>query len=243
MASLLRVPSETCFHRMNKYGMMEEEFREDHSCPHHPSPPTSSGGRHRRPPERGRQRRQRHLVPRERDADGLPGPLGQGHERLGAVGVRPRPRRRDGPQRLPLLGRVGAHRAGRGRVLGGGAGALRGGRRRMPRPRSRADRDVQSLHVAALVRGARRVAGRRGARAVRPLLRRRDGPLRRPHRARRDLQRARPARDADVGGSARLHRRARARDARGREPARPASSATAPATSCCARTSPACARA
>ena len=48
----------------------------------------------RRPPERGRQRRQRHLVPRERDADGLPGPFGQGRERLGAVGVRPRPRRR-----------------------------------------------------------------------------------------------------------------------------------------------------
>ena len=122
-------------------------------------------------------------------------------------------------------------------------GALRGGGRRMPRPRPRADRHVQPLHVAALVRGARRVAERRGTRALRPLLRRRHGPLRRPHRARRDLQRARPARDAHVGGPARLHPRARARDARRRERAPRASSGTAPATSCCARTSPACGRA
>ena len=59
-------------------------------------------------------------------------------------------------------------------------GALRGDDRRMPRQRSRADRDVQPLHVAALVRGARSVAGCRSARALRALLRRRDGPLRRP---------------------------------------------------------------
>ena len=178
------------------------------------------GRRHRRPPERGRQRRQRHLVPRERDADDLPEPLRQGHERLGAVGVRPRPRRRDGPERLPVLGRVGARRAARGRVLRGGARPLRSGRRRMPRSRPRADRDVQPLHVAALVRRARRLARRRGARALRPLLRRRHGSLRRPDRARRHLQRARPARDAHVGGPARLRPRARARDARGGGPGR-----------------------
>ena len=47
------------------------------------------------------------------------------------------------------------------------------------------DRDVQPLHVAALVREARRLARPRGARAVRAVLRRRDGPLRRPDRARR----------------------------------------------------------
>ena len=126
------------------------------------------GRRHRRSPERGRQRRQRHLVPRERDADRVPGPFGQGRERLGAVGVRPRPRRGHEPQRVPLLGRVGAHRARRGRVLGGGARALRGDRGRMPRPRPRPDRDVQPLHVAALVRRARRVARCRGTRACSP---------------------------------------------------------------------------
>ena len=183
MARALTVPSETCFHRMNKYEMMDESSeRTTHARCILPRR-LPLGSRHRRPPERGRQRRQRHLVPRERDADRLPGALGQGRERLGAVGVRPRPRRRHEPQRLPLLGRVGAHRAGRGRVLRRGARALRGARRRMPRPRPRADRDVQPLHVAALVRRARRVARCRGARAVRPVLRRRDGSLRRPHRA------------------------------------------------------------
>ena len=140
---------------------------------------------------------------------------GQGRERVGAVGVRPRPRRGHEPQRVPLLGRVGAHRARRGRVLRGGARALRSARRRMPRPRPRADRDVQPLHVAALVRRTRRVARRRSARALRALLRRRDGSLRRPHPPRRHVQRARPARDADLGGAARLHRRPGARDPRG----------------------------
>ena len=78
--------------------------------------------------------------------------------------------------------------------------------------------------------------------ALRPVLRRRDGSLRRPHPPRRDVQRARPARDADVGGSARLRRRPRGGDARGGAEATPGSSATAPATSCCTRTSPGCAR-
>ena len=39
-----------------------------------------------------------------------------------------------GPERLPLLGRVGPRRARGGRVLGRGARPLRGGRRRMPSP-------------------------------------------------------------------------------------------------------------
>ena len=52
-------------------------------------------------------------------------------------------------------------------------------------------------------RGAWLDAGR--ARALRPLLRRRDGPLRRSDRTRRHVQRARSAGDADLGGAARLH--------------------------------------
>ncbi len=51
--------------------------------------------------------------------------------------------------------------------------------------------------------GARCVARRGSARALRAILRRRHGSLRRPHPPGRHLQRARPARDADVGAGSR----------------------------------------
>ena len=130
-------------------------------------------------------------------------------------------------------------RARRGRVLGGGAGALRGGRRRMSRPGPRSDRHVQPLHVAALVRDARRMARPGVGGPVRPLLRRGDGPLRRPDRARRHPQRARPPRDAQLGGTCPPSSRSSSARRSRRRHARPGSNATAPATSCCARTSPA----
>ena len=154
-------------------------------------------------------------------------PSGQGLQRLGAVGDRPRPRRRHGPQRLPLLGRVGARRA-RSR-------ASSPTRRSTTTRRSSTAASPVGLApvvtfnhftVAALVRDARRWLDPRGARPVRPLLRRGDGSLRRPHRVRRHVQRARTCPAAHLGRPARLRPRPRARDARGGAARRPASSAT-----------------
>ena len=104
------------------------------------------GRRRRRPPDRGRQRQQRHLVPRARDADGLPGAVRQGLQQLRAWREDLDLVAEHGPERLPLLGRVGARRARRGRVLRRGARPLRGDRRRVPRARARADGDLQPLH-------------------------------------------------------------------------------------------------
>ena len=59
---------------------------------------------------------------------------------------------------------------------------LRGDRRPVPRAGDGARRDVQPLHLAALVRHARRLARRRCARGVRAVLRRGHGAVRRPHR-------------------------------------------------------------
>ena len=104
-----------------------------------------------------------------------------------------------------------------GAVLGGGSRALPRDRRPLPRAGDRPGGDVQPLHLAALVRAARRVARPAGPGGVRPLLRRRHRAPRRRHRLGRDAQRAEPPPAAELAGHPRRGARARAGDAAGRE--------------------------
>ena len=100
---------------------------------------------------------------------------GQSGQQLRAVGRGHRPRQGHGTQCLPVLSRVGPRRAGRGQVLRGGARPLRSHRRPLRSSSiSPRGRDAQPLHRPSLVRThEERLAQRRGARAVRALLRQR----------------------------------------------------------------------
>ena len=164
------------------------------------------------------------MVPRTRTADGFPGAVGPGLQRLPAVAGGRRPGGRARPGHLPVLGRVGKGRADRGRVLGGGSRALPVDRRPLPRRGDRPGGHVQPHDLAALVRAARRVARPAGAGGVRPLLRRRHRAIGRRHRLGRDAQRAEPPPAAELAGASRRGARARACDAaRGEQAGRRAS--------------------
>ena len=100
--------------------------------------------------------------------------------------------RRARVRRLPLLARVVAHRARGGRVLARRARSLPAHARDLPRARPDADAHVPPLHLAALDRRRRRLGGRAHGGALRPLLRARDAPSRRPRAVRVHAQRAEP---------------------------------------------------
>ena len=85
-------------------------------------------------------------------------PSGAGLQQLRAVAGGRRPGGRARPGRLPVLRRMGQGRAGRGRVLRRGPGALPRDRRPLCRGGDRTGGHLQPLHRAALVRAARRVA-------------------------------------------------------------------------------------
>ena len=175
------------------------------------------------------------MVPRTRAADGLPGAVGPGLRQLRALAGGRRPGGGAGPGHLPVLGRVGQGRAGRGRVLGAGPRALPRDRRPLPRVGDHPDGHVQPLHLAALVRAARRVARPAGPGGLRALLQRRHRAPGRRHRLGRDAQRAEPSPAPELAGHPR--RGARRSSARRCWPraSRPACLATGSATSCSRR--------
>ena len=128
----------------------------------------------RRTPDRGRQRQQRLVGQGARRRDPVRGELRRRRRQLPPL-PRGRPAARGRrPERLPLLDRVGAHRARRGRDLAGPARALPAHDRHLPRGRRDADGHAPALHAPPLVRRARRLVRARRRRHVQPLRRDRD---------------------------------------------------------------------
>ena len=148
----------------------------------HLSRPVPLGDRHRRPPDRGRQRQQRlvghgarpdvRLRRRQRRCLRLLQPLSGGH----------RPRRRPRSRRLPVLPRVEPDRAGGGRVLAGRPRPLPPDGRHLPRARDPARGDLPPLHPPPVAGRGRHVGGPPRPRPLRPLLREGHRPHGRPDR-------------------------------------------------------------
>ena len=101
-------------------------------------------------------------------------------------------------QRVPVLDRMGAHRAGTGLLLQGRARSLPPRARGVPRERARHGRHVLALHDAPLDRGTRGLGERRHGGSLRALRRARREAPGRSHRNRRHVQRAEPPAVAEV---------------------------------------------
>lgn len=126
------------------------------------------GRRDRGPPGRGQQREQRLLAPRA----GFPGVHGPQRRRERQLPPLPRGHgapRRVGPRHLPLQPGMVAHRTGTRPVLPRRARALPTHDRHGAGARTHAVRHHPPLHAPHVVRGGRRMAGRRLRRGVRAL--------------------------------------------------------------------------